>query len=86
MGEDMSPKRDAYPDEAKINVLYSPFREKSLNPNSWEQKMKFWTHKVVDDSRQRDSAIIDMKTFPANFSIHGKVPKCLDAVVDDMER
>ncbi|KAL5020879.1 hypothetical protein ScPMuIL_000034 [Solemya velum] len=86
MVEENSPQRDVFQDEARINVLYSPFREKSLNPNSWEQKMKFWTNKVIDDSKKRDSAIIDMKTFPSNFSVNGRVPKCLDAVIDEMTR
>ncbi|XP_076469949.1 charged multivesicular body protein 7-like [Babylonia areolata] len=73
-------------DDQKAAVLFAPFREKSLNPHSWERKMKFWTDALVECAEEQNDIVMDLKTFTNRFERQGKYPKCLDAVAIEMVR
>lgn len=81
------PKIDSiWDDDTRMSVLFSPFREKSLNPSSWEQKMAFWVQAILDKCIQSDTCIIDSESLQSSFCRNGKVPLCLDVVLEEMQR
>lgn len=73
-------------DDARMTVLFSPFRDKSLNPSSWNQKMSFWSDLIISDCKACGDVFVDVQTLPCRFQRNGKIPACLDVVVDEMKR
>ena len=69
-----------------MNVMFSPFRDRSLNPKSWDQKVKFWTELIIEESLQSKIAILDHKDLKEKFRRKGKSPACLDTVLNEMIR
>lgn len=79
-------KPNVWEDDTRMNVLFSPFREKSLNPTSWTQKMKFWIQIIEDEHKLTNKCILERKYLPQMFSRKGKLPCCLDTVLSEMLR
>lgn len=73
-------------DDTRMSVLFAPFREKSLNPSSWEQKMNFWVQAILDESLKSGVCLVDAESLQKKFCRKGKVPLCLDIVLDEMHR
>jgi len=73
-------------DDEQAAVLYSPFREKSLNPRSWIRKMTFWQTFLLNIATKEGIVSFDMKTLPLMFERKGMTPKCLPLVVEDLKR
>ncbi|XP_062620386.1 charged multivesicular body protein 7-like [Saccostrea cucullata] len=83
----MEPHRPAvWLDDTRMNVLFSPFREKNLNPSSWNQKMKFWIQVIEDEYKHSNKCILERKSIPFVFKRKGKLPSCLDTVITEMLR
>lgn len=73
-------------DDQRMTVLFAPFRDRSLNPQSWDRKLKFWTHVISEDCRQNNRIIVDVKELQSRFVRNGKKPGCLDVVGVEMQR
>lgn len=73
-------------DDTRMSVLFAPFREKSLNPSSWKQKMSFWSQLILEESRSSLTSIIDLNSLQIKFTRNGKVPLCLDVVLEELLR
>lgn len=71
-------------DDMKMTVMFSPFRDRHLNPKSWEQKMKFWSETILEYSLQQKEAIISVASLREKFRRKGKSPSCLDTVIQEM--
>ncbi|KAK7108937.1 charged multivesicular body protein 7-like isoform X1 [Littorina saxatilis] len=79
-------KSSEWMDDQKASVLFAPFREKSLNPNSWEKKMNFWTSALLECAQSHGDLVMDLKTYRNYFERQGKHPKCLETVLKEMLR
>ncbi|XP_011427130.3 charged multivesicular body protein 7 [Magallana gigas] len=77
-------KPDVWDDDTRMNVLFSPFREKDLNPSSWNQKMKFWIQIIEDEHKLTNKCTIEGKSLPQMFKRKGKIPTCLETVLSEM--
>lgn len=73
-------------DDQTMDVLFSPFREKEINPQAWDQKMKFWTELILKECAFTNSALVDTDTLPMKFGRKGKIPVCLNTVMGEMHR
>lgn len=73
-------------DDMKMTVMFSPFREKTLNPKSWEQKVKFWSELILQDCKACGEAFIDVQQLKEKFHRKGKTPSCLQTVFTEMAR
>ncbi|CAG5131168.1 unnamed protein product [Candidula unifasciata] len=67
-------------------VLYSPFRERSLNPQSWSKKMQFWQQVLSQTALERRMVTVDVPALSLLFERNGIVPKCLGTVVEEMKK
>ncbi|GFN83405.1 charged multivesicular body protein 7 [Plakobranchus ocellatus] len=72
-------------DDFQASVLYSPFREKSLNPVSWNRKMKFWENLLQNTFMEERKVSFSLNTLPNMFERKGLAPKCLSTVVEQMK-
>ncbi|XP_060076554.1 charged multivesicular body protein 7-like [Ylistrum balloti] len=86
MAEKQTRFPETWKDDARMTVLFAPFRDKSLNPSSWDQKMTFWSNLIVSDCIDRGDIVIDVETLPSRFQRNGKIPACLNSVIDNMRR
>ncbi|XP_041370579.1 charged multivesicular body protein 7-like [Gigantopelta aegis] len=73
-------------DDQKMSVLFAPFREKSLNPQSWDKKIKFWTQLILKDFKKNNEFILDVNSLVLRFVRKGKKPACLETVIQEMLR
>lgn len=73
-------------EEDRMNVLFSPFRSRTANPQGWASKYKFW-QKIIYDllsyQMQCSFSICDLKEA---FQRKGCRPLCLSTVVDELYR
>ncbi|KAK6185069.1 hypothetical protein SNE40_007389 [Patella caerulea] len=81
---------DSFPpewqDDQRMTVLFAAFRDKSLNPHSWNKKMNFWMNLITDRCKKNNSCVVSLDDLPTQFERKGKTPKCLDLVVQEMTR
>lgn len=77
---------DDWEDDMKMTVMFAPFRERKLNPKSWDQKVKFWTELIVGESLQSKTGLVNMKELKEKFRRKGKIPTCLETVLNEMKR
>jgi ElaB/YqjD/DUF883 family membrane-anchored ribosome-binding protein len=71
-------------DSTRIDVLYSPFRTRSLNPEAYDSKMTFWMdtiEKWLDE--ENDVSFCLTRLFFA-FTHNSKRPNCLIQVIQEM--
>jgi charged multivesicular body protein 7 len=69
-----------------MTVMFSPFRDKNLNPKSWDQKVKFWSEVILEDCVKSNEAVVDVMLLKEKFRRKGKSPSCLETVVQEMIR
>uniref|UniRef100_A0A0B6ZQG5 CHMP7 winged helix domain-containing protein n=1 Tax=Arion vulgaris TaxID=1028688 RepID=A0A0B6ZQG5_9EUPU len=67
-------------------VLYSPFRDKALNPQSWTRKVKFWENLLAESALERRNVTCDVSVLPSLFERKGIRPKCLGTIVEEMKK
>ena len=77
---------EGWDDDIKMTVMFSPFRDRNLNPKSWDQKVKFWSELIVEESIQNKSALFDSTELKEKFRRKGKAPCCLEIVINEMIR
>lgn len=69
-----------------MNVLFAPFRDKNLNPKSWDQKIKFWSELIVNHCKENKLSFITLTSLKEIFRRKGKSPACLETVITEMKR
>ena len=73
-------------DDVKMTVMFSPFRERNLNPKGWEQKVKFWSELILRDCLDNSWSLISVSELKEKFRRKGKMPSCLQTVLQEMLR
>ncbi|KAH9518345.1 hypothetical protein Btru_016483 [Bulinus truncatus] len=73
-------------DDQQAAVLYSPFREKSLNPQSWQRKLRFWENLLSEIALEQGLVSFDLQALPKMFERKGITPKCFDTVIAELVR
>ena len=74
-------------DDQVMGVLFSPFREnRYVNPRSWDHKMDFWKDMVRRRCITSKSLVFNARELPAFFERNGKLPACMNIVLEDLIR
>nr|XP_022909530.1 charged multivesicular body protein 7 [Onthophagus taurus] len=71
-------------DEARLNVLFAPFRSRSVNPKDWDTKMHFWKNLTFIYCTHHEKYSFTLPELTKIFTKNGRPPACLNVVVDDM--
>ncbi|KFM63770.1 Charged multivesicular body protein 7, partial [Stegodyphus mimosarum] len=71
-------------DDVRMNFLFSTFRERTVNPEGWDAKMKFWITLIVDICKKSSSPLINKNILCSSFQRKGRFPVCLDTVLEHM--
>ena len=72
---------DLLDDDDRMNVLYAPFRDKSINPIGYESKLNAWQDAIKNYMRSEKTAVIEVEQLTRAFSFKDKKPRCLDQVL-----
>lgn len=79
---------DFYPvcwqDDERMQNLFAPFRDKSVNPVNYETKMKFWKNLIQEYCMVQGSATITLNELRSAFQRNGKKPYCLETVLEEL--
>lgn len=73
-------------DDVRMNALFAPFRLKSVHPESWAMKMKFWSEIAQQWCKYKKDPIISASDMKFAFQRKGRTSACIDIVVEEMYR
>ncbi|XP_021951406.1 charged multivesicular body protein 7 [Folsomia candida] len=66
----------------RVNALYSPFRPRPLNPESFDLKLKFWTKALDEWVTFSERLTFTLKEVQKGMMIAQKTPACLEDVLE----
>lgn len=79
---------DFYPlcwqDDERMDNLFAPFRDKSVNPVNYETKMKFWKNLIQEYCTIKGNPTVSLGELRSAFQRKGKKPYCIDTVLDEL--
>lgn len=70
----------------RLNVLYSPFRKREVNPQDWDSKMSYWKDCIDQWCFKRGRCIFTLNMLQSVFVRNGRPAMCLSTVLDNMLR
>ncbi|XP_022098280.1 charged multivesicular body protein 7-like [Acanthaster planci] len=84
-----STKSDRFPscwdDDERMGYLFSDFRQnRTVNPNDWDNKLKFWSQLVGDCCRKDKCAVMDCEKMVEGFRRKGRLPMGINRVLREM--
>ena len=68
-------------DDQTMNVLFMHFRERHVNPASWDRRLKFWSEFIVKYCKSQSKFLITEPDLKSKFARKGKKPLCLPTVL-----
>lgn len=77
---------DCWEDDKRMNVLFSPFRKRELNPVDYDSKMKFWNNIIEKWCVENNHCVLTLTTLRTAFKRKGRTPSCLTTVVEELLR
>lgn len=75
---------DDWKDESRMNVLFAPFRNRSVNPHDWDFKYAFWKKLITDTCVYNKVYTVTLDELQKLFNINGRSPACLNVVYEEM--
>lgn len=85
---DLPPEKlpDFWNDNARINSLYAPFRDRSVNARDWDAKLHFWTSLIDTWANYNKICSFTETEMRKWFIKNGRVPACIDVVMNEMHK
>uniref|UniRef100_A0AAG5DDY2 Charged multivesicular body protein 7 n=1 Tax=Anopheles atroparvus TaxID=41427 RepID=A0AAG5DDY2_ANOAO len=75
---------ECWKDDTRMGVLLAEFRPRTVNPVSYDSKMKFWKDLISSYCQSTGSSVVSIVTLKECFRRKGTVPYCLPVVFEDM--
>jgi len=72
---------DLSADPDRLDVLYAPFRDKSVNPKGYESKLSTWQDAIKQYMRINKTPVIEVEEVMRAFTFDGKSPRCINQVL-----
>lgn len=73
-------------DESRLNVLFAPLRNKSVNPKDWADKISTWKSIIKTYCDTKEIYFFSLTDLNNNFIRNGRSPPCLKEVLGDMAK
>lgn len=70
--------------EERMKSLFAPFRNRSVNPEDWSSKYKFWSQLIRTWASYNAQCSITMRDLNANFKKNGVTALCLPTVFQEL--
>ncbi|CAD5118305.1 DgyrCDS7018 [Dimorphilus gyrociliatus] len=71
-------------DESRMNFLFAPFKRRSLNPESYDAKLKFWIKLIESHLSHHKNFKFQPKTLARQFLRKSLIPACLQDVIQHL--
>lgn len=83
---DLPPEKlpDFWHDNARINALYAPFRDQSVNAQDWDSKLNFWKSLLNTWCDYNKCCIFTEAELKKYFIRNGRIPACLTVVLNEL--
>ncbi|XP_065087603.1 charged multivesicular body protein 7 [Ochlerotatus camptorhynchus] len=75
---------DAWRDDSRMGVLLTEFRTRTVNPENYDSKMRFWKELIVKYCGHEGSGSVSITELKRVFKRKGTSPYCLSTVFEDM--
>lgn len=72
--------------DARLNVLYSPFRKREVNPQDWDSKMTYWKTSILNWCISCNNCVFSLLGLQSEFAWKERPPSCLTTVIEDLLR
>uniref|UniRef100_A0A1Q3F7D4 Putative m protein type n=1 Tax=Culex tarsalis TaxID=7177 RepID=A0A1Q3F7D4_CULTA len=77
---------DTWHNDSRMGVLLSEFRVRTINPENYDSKMKFWKEMIRNYCEHKGSGAVSIVELKRVFKRKGTIPYCLQTVFEDMLR
>lgn len=77
---------DCWKDEIRMNVLFAPLRNRSVNPIDWDSKYEFWKNLIYTYCSYKRIYLFKIADLFKAFNKNGRSPACLEVVIDEMHK
>uniref|UniRef100_T1J0Y3 Charged multivesicular body protein 7 n=1 Tax=Strigamia maritima TaxID=126957 RepID=T1J0Y3_STRMM len=84
MSKDFLP--ECWQDDKRMNVLFSEFRAKDVNPQAWDGKMDFWRNVICSWCRAKNKVSFTESELRSDFERNGQYPQGLQTVINESLR
>lgn len=71
-------------DDERMGFLMSAFKDRSLNPRSWDAKMSFWRTLIHDFCVRQQLLVVDEASLKRRFERKRTVPACLGPIIESL--
>ncbi|CAD7005910.1 unnamed protein product [Ceratitis capitata] len=71
-------------DDVRMNVLLAPFRNREVNPENYDSKMKFWQDMIAQYCEHEGSGCFCKRDLQLTFARGDRIPYGLDTVLSEM--
>lgn len=75
---------ESWSDNPRCDVLFAPFRAKSINPVNYDSKMQFWKTLILKYCEFKGSSTVSESELRCAFRRQNKKPHCLSLVLHEM--
>lgn len=75
---------DAWRDDSRMGVLLTEFRTRTVNPENYDSKMRFWKELIAKYCEHKGSGSMSITELKRVFKRKGTSPYCLATVFEDM--
>ncbi|XP_051160153.1 charged multivesicular body protein 7 [Leptopilina boulardi] len=77
---------ECWKQDDRMNSLFADFRNRSVNPQDWSSKYKFWHEIILELLDYSKSCCFSISDLNIAFKRNGRVPVCLSTVIQEMHR
>ena len=77
---------DEWNNDERMNALFSPFRNRDVNPLHYDGKLNFWTKTINQFAHDYELMKINQKSLEDYFIRKGIKPKCLNIVLESLQK
>ena len=67
-----------------MKVLFSPLRQRNVNPENYDGQIRFWKTQIRDYARAKQHPVVNLNTLRNAFERNGEKPHCLQDVLQSM--
>ncbi|XP_011304103.1 charged multivesicular body protein 7 isoform X2 [Fopius arisanus] len=75
---------DAWFNDERMNSMFAEFRNRSVNPQDWDSKFKFWDSLLVNYLGYNAQVTFSVFQLSTIFKRKGRTPLCLSTVVEEL--
>ena len=72
--------------DERMNALFTPFRNRDLNPLHYDGKLNFWKKAILSFVDENELLKINQKSLEEFFIRKGTKPKCLNVVLETLQK